>query len=351
MCIKAAIRSQPTRPRSKWKCKKCLLHFDSPNDAKAHCSGDLPIEFQEDITYAYDETSEAYVCHMCSAEFQAEDEIRRHLARHEPKHVCRVCSVPFKTLRELCCHQTAHRQNGKLNCPICQYRTSYRSNLLTHLYAVHLSVYLCKVCGKSCSNERKLKEHGLVHSTERPFVCVVCSKTFPHHRSLISHQVRFHVVSYAAVGRQYDCDVCKTAYKTPGVLQLHVERAHRKQAKATNRASKKCLCDMCGQSFSTMVHLNKHLVSHTDYRPFVCSECGRAFKHNYALTYHQRIHTGERPFRCGYCDKNFRQNTPFRVHLRTHTGEKPYVCRLCRKGFTTNHGLKVHIKNCSVVIG
>ena len=50
--------------------------------------------------------------------------------------------------------------------------------------------------------------------------------------------------------------------------------------------------------------LNKHMLKHSDSRPFPCSDCSSRFKSRDALKYHALIHVKNQiaAFKCDLCD-------------------------------------------------
>jgi len=57
---------------------------------------------------------------------------------------------------------------------------------------------------------------------------------------------------------------------------------------------------------------------------------------------HLLTHTDERPYQCATCDMAFREWTALDKHKRTHTDEKPYKCDQCPVAFAQSHNLKRH---------
>ncbi|KAH1019945.1 hypothetical protein HUJ04_009689 [Dendroctonus ponderosae] len=65
---------------------------------------------------------------------------------------------------------------------------------------------------------------------------------------------------------------------------------------------RKVACLLCGKK----VHeLKKHMLTHTDQRPYSCENCQKGFTSRYALKIHKRQHTNERPYICSHCAMDF----------------------------------------------
>ncbi|KAJ8978778.1 hypothetical protein NQ317_015502 [Molorchus minor] len=103
------------------------------------------------------------------------------------------------------------------------------------------------------------------------------------------------------------------------------------------------ICPHCSVHFPNPKNFKRHVMSHSDERPFQCTLCDSSFKGKYHLTIHVKAHTGERNIQCPYCEKSFIVQSALRAHMRTHSQEKPYVCHICGKGFSHQANLKPHV--------
>jgi len=56
------------------------------------------------------------------------------------------------------------------------------------------------------------------------------------------------------------------------------------------------VCPTCGRRFGKANHLNRHLATHLDYRPYSCTRCSKAFARTDALQRHARkVHAVQQP--------------------------------------------------------
>uniref|UniRef100_A0A8C2IGP7 Myoneurin n=1 Tax=Cyprinus carpio TaxID=7962 RepID=A0A8C2IGP7_CYPCA len=113
------------------------------------------------------------------------------------------------------------------------------------------------------------------------------------------------------------------------------------------------ICNVCGNLFSEMSSLRRHMRIHKGLKPYQCQLCTRSFRQGNQLKTHMRIHTGtthslkekhsgEKPYECGECGKRFTQASTLMYHKRRHTGEKPYICDTCGMAFAVSSSLIAH---------
>ncbi|XP_035658317.1 zinc finger protein Xfin-like [Branchiostoma floridae] len=76
-------------------------------------------------------------------------------------------------------------------------------------------------------------------------------------------------------------------------------------------------------------NMGRHVVKHSNEKPFACKECPYSTYGKSDLSRHMRTHTGEKPYKCDQCDYSAAVKSTLVKHLRTHTGEKPYMCGEC----------------------
>ena len=73
---------------------------------------------------------------------------------------------------------------------------------------------------------------------------------------------------------------------------------------------------MCKKSFRQEASYKRHLLIHTDVKPFSCKYCKKKIRHATALKEHERHHTGEKPYFCRNCGQTFRQQVSLKYHER-----------------------------------
>lgn len=79
-------------------------------------------------------------------------------------------------------------------------------------------------------------------------------------------------------------------------------------------------CPTCSRCFQFKHHLQSHMNSHTNSRPYACPVCRKAYAHSGSLSTHMKLHHSEvRPRRalcCEFCDKAFGYVGVYFSHLR-----------------------------------
>ena len=78
-------------------------------------------------------------------------------------------------------------------------------------------------------------------------------------------------------------------------------------------------CEVCENTFRTVQHRNRHMLTHTGEKPFKCEKCDKYFSQKVNLERHTILHTGLKPYKCDSCEKEFNRKEYLGRHMKIHT--------------------------------
>lgn len=81
-------------------------------------------------------------------------------------------------------------------------------------------------------------------------------------------------------------------------------------------------CNACNRRCSSKGNLKRHLLTHTDVKPYSCDHCDKTFRDVSNLRRHSRTHEDVKPFSCETCGRGFVQKISLQMHCFTHTNRK-----------------------------
>jgi len=186
-----------------------------------------------------------------------------HIVHREASHQCQHCTKKFKTSGSLA-HHTArwHTSDRPLVCQECGEGIASALHLEAHM-RMHKSKHICPVCSKKFLSASHLEKHRVTHTSDRPYMCGTCGKTFRDPYSV------------------KECEMKHQGIKKIKPSQLVPWR---------NREAK-FVCDTCGYRTKGKASLDRHIKGkHSSERPFQCKECGKDFKSRASLESHGSVH-------------------------------------------------------------
>ncbi|KAB0395196.1 hypothetical protein E2I00_018529 [Balaenoptera physalus] len=130
-------------------------------------------------------------------------------------------------------------------------------------------------------------------------------------------------------------DSCGKRLKSRDALRRHQENIHAGDPK------KKLICSVCNKKCSSASSLQEHRKIH---EIFDCQECMKKFISANQLKRHMITHSEKRPYNCEICNKSFKRLDQVGAHKVIHSEDKPYKCKLCGKGFAHRNVYKNHKK-------
>ncbi len=266
-----------------------------------------------------EESEQKYTCNQCGKIYKCIKALKKHEKFHAGKFKCEFCGLSV-TARDVLERHINNRHKGPYPCEFCGKLFSSVRAVGKHRDSSHLGkarprkkveIVKCTVCEKECHGERKLKEHMVCHSTEKPYTCDVCGTSFARKSS-------FYIHKKGHSEEQYSCDICGKAFNLPQYLVLH-KRTH------TDITYN---CSMCEKTFASKSGLRKHVKSHTGLGLYHCELCEKTFNAKYMLTRHERTHSGVKPFYCEACNMSFYSKDELVKHKKLSKGHADNVKKM-----------------------
>lgn len=165
---KELIRHRRTHPpNSKHRCRICKKLFKTNRTCKDH-------ELTHTKPRLPKPHGDRHLCDTCGRDFVSIGELNVHQKDHTGTISCQVCGKRLKASsmkshmwrhrgydRDPCFQETIKQQRLIYRCDSCDYKTSSRLYLESHVNRFHLEVrpFVCSVCSKSFSGEHLLQIH------------------------------------------------------------------------------------------------------------------------------------------------------------------------------------------------
>ncbi len=273
-------------------------------------------------------------CKTCGRSFTTQRQLNSHVTRAHKQRInrkprvgatrrktrdlleCQVCGKRMVKAK-LSWHQKTHSTNKPFQCDLCGKSFTYRHHLTQH-ESVHTGVkpFKCVQCDRAFSKKSDLTRHRRTHTGAKPYQCVECGKAFAQRSVLTTHK-RIHS----------SCRIIKTKEDSAKGEQVHASEQWE-----THTEVKPLECDVCGRTFTIKSNLTFHKQSqHLSLHK--CDFCGRAFGTEPRLQRHLVIHGDSNPHRCDDCGRCFTTPNSLKRHLVIHTGERPHQCDACGLSF------------------
>uniref|UniRef100_A0A2M4ASV1 C2h2-type zn-finger protein n=1 Tax=Anopheles triannulatus TaxID=58253 RepID=A0A2M4ASV1_9DIPT len=247
---------------------------------------------------------------------------------------CPKCGKEFLNERKMRRHMRIHSSEQYHQCSQCEKAFADKSNLTKHmrkhtgeLRNLKNKPHLCAECGKSFKYSTSLSRHKRLHSKRNVFTCEVCHKYYAEQQTLVNH-MRTHTNE-----KPYSCSICDKQFAQKPNLDRH---------ELTHTGVKPYACDLCDKRFTQKSYLIVHKRIHTEEKPFQCASCSMAFVSQNSLQKHQRTPCSDRPFACTRCSISFRYKSSLRRHRRSHK-DGEYSCRICTMSFRHSTKLANHM--------
>ena len=290
------------------KCEDCGKTFNEPKYLKLHVRSHE--KKQED----------------CLEKESTEESLKSNSIVKSKRLSCEFCDETFTfpsiLERHILSHKKGRRSNRILKCEICNKTFKYPSYLKRHM-RIHTNErpYRCNLCNQRFLQSSHLTHHLFTHVDYQSKTCADCHLSFDTLQELIMH-CRQHEGELRFLRNLIECEICKMIFKTKESLRRHM---------LTHSQQKPYLCETCNLSFKQRSQLENHARIHSEEKNFNCTVCGKMFKHKRTKDIHMLRHTKIKPHECDKCGAAYLEKRNLKYHMLTHTQERPYECKFCNK--------------------
>ncbi|XP_025777978.1 PR domain zinc finger protein 5 [Puma concolor] len=288
---------------------------------------------------------EDYACPQCDSSFTSEEILAEHLQTlhqkptEEKEFKCKNCGKKFPVKQALqrhvlqCTAKSSLKDSSRsFQCSVCNSSFNSASSFEQHQETCRGDArFVCKAdsCGKRLKSKDALRRHQEnVHAGDpkKKLICSVCNKKCSSASSLQEHR-KIHEI--------FDCQECMKKFISANQLKRHM---------ITHSEKRPYNCEICNKSFKRLDQVGAHKVIHSEDKPYKCKLCGKGFAHRNVYKNHKKTHSEERPFQCEECKALFR--TPFSLqrHLLIHNSERTFKCHHCDATFKRKDTLNVHVQ-------
>lgn len=257
------------------------------------------------------------------------------------------------------------KDNREIACVLCLHVFMKVNGFKNHVRSAcpEIGAIKCWNCMTTFDTQVDLRSHWLseggkciavVTKEEELFNCEHCPRKFSDEACKNKHTEDCHCIGI------FECSECSKHF-----CYRYLLHAHEKDVHLIN--SRKYCCNVCGEQFVKLFHLQKHVMWHklnfngdeasnsTGYsgspiaKPhelvgFVCDVCDRLFFTQTKLDNHKAAAhgIGKSTLVCDVCNRSFGTQQNLKTHRRTHTKEKPFACRVCHRAFSQHTNRRRH---------
>ena len=251
-------------------------------------------------------------------------------------------------------------------CAQCGAMFSTKIALAKHEVDVHKKMLkICDICGKTCDNQKALRNHKRVH---KKIECDICYQMFAMN-NWNKHRSSCHKKLAQEPPGQYRCLLPSlTEPETPCDFTSGIESCLTKHIKKEHGKPVLLQCTHCSYSTKDKSNLNKH-INYVHLLPKEeCDSCNKVFNSREVLERHKRnahqvIQSGtgsilfhnlevpkeDRWYHCNKCDYKSRKKNNTEKHKETHLGirkDPVHECCHCGQSFKQKAKLKKHLAKC-----
>ncbi|XP_026764916.2 zinc finger protein 57-like isoform X2 [Galleria mellonella] len=250
---------------------------------------------------------------------------------------CSQCPIKYRFIAKLKEHMKADHNISLFVCKICQALMENEEEFALHL-KTHTNIYQCETCNIVFKKRDTIISHLKWHEEMKNMstvdganVCKVCGDILKDEEDLKDHCEREH-------NKKYTCYYCGRMYKGETGLNMHIKK-HEMYMKIRDMKCKHNDKRISAEG-RKQVKVEKTPVD----TKFTCETCGRNFLGERALLWHNRLHTNERPFKCDVCGRGFVSLNRRNQHAVCAHTVPTRRCPLCPALFHLRSMVNTHIK-------
>ncbi|KAJ8871857.1 hypothetical protein PR048_028197 [Dryococelus australis] len=263
------------------------------------CSDEGVMEMMDDLS----------ICTLCNRKFKNASQLRTHMIVHssERKFKCNECGASFKLKSTLKSHELTHSLDKPFMCDVCFSTHCTKSGLAKHIESKHGTGerrFICEICGKMFLLKNALNNHIEYHNAKK-VLCTVCGMLFFTESNLKKHVARIHELSVKKLEQKFECSHCARSFSSKRPLRFHMMTIHLKETPFQ--------CLICDMKFPVKYKLDSHMVCHTEGK-FKCM-CGQSFTTKPSMERHSLTHINYRPYTCDWCGLTFTQKSSVERHI------------------------------------
>ncbi|XP_059363795.1 uncharacterized protein LOC132103021 [Carassius carassius] len=376
-------------------CLNCGRHFHRKEVLKFHqkkCTMEKPPPLQTSNAkqlqagHSVGSSSKktiAYNCSYCPHSFRFPNNLKLHERAHLAKTVF-PCSKCGKFYRKRKFKDHVEQCNGDQIKPACRKcgrvftRKNYRNGHEKQCQGKHNKTEMetgtgtnekgkfkqqCPQCFKWFRSSSFLQRHLSLHSKETAYACMHCEQKFDSQDQYLQHEAF--------------CDgLCKehrpeSLRRSEKIKSMFAEVKNQKEGTVVPGENGEALkCKFCTKSFLRARYLRRHILTHTEVKPYRCKTCESCFSRYDHLKLHQARCRGKRQLevrvvkmsldslstspqsktqedgnmlQCKVCSKRLSTLSDLKRHMAMlHITDKPFPCKRCGKTYSTTKTLRRH---------
>lgn len=230
--------------------------------------------------------------------------------------------------------------NDQVMCPLCDGLFNSKSTVRRHI-TNHLKVkmFKCGECDREFRHARHLGEH--IRQKHHSNFLQGNSNDATDHKPTSASRSKSKNEPYDGADAKFECSICHTKFKRRSNLKTVAGSHNGSNSNCCNvcykELSKRSLninsmklpgddknqhqhpCAMCGERFTSVDRLRRHMVKHETEVKYKCDVCDMTYTRSEKLLCHRRAHKEPMKFYCKFCNLGFMEQKSYVLHEIQHT--------------------------------